>query len=75
MQHMQETVAQYSVLWEERPFLTNWKLQDQVKEKGMLKKMKTKEVMSGKKTLKISNAAGLERPQVYETKIPWMPKP
>lgn len=37
--------------------------------------MKTKEVMSGKKTLKISNAAGLETPQVYETKIPWMPKP
>lgn len=40
--------------------------------------MNTKEVMSGKKTVrrqKISKAADLETPQVYETKIPWIPKP
>lgn len=77
MQYMQETVEQ-SVFWEERPFLTSWKLQDQVKVKSKVKKMNTKEVMSGKKTVrrqKISKAADLETPQVYETKIPWIPKP
>lgn len=31
--------------------------------------------MSDKKTVKISNAAGLGTPQEYETKIPWIPKP
>lgn len=29
--------------------------------------------MSDKKTVEISNAAGLETPQVFETKVPWMP--
>lgn len=37
--------------------------------------MKTKEVIPGKKTVRISKAADLEAPQVYETKIPWKPKP
>lgn len=69
---MQETVAQYSVLWEERPFLTSWKLQGQAKEKGKVKTMKTKEVMSGKNSVKISNVAGPGTPQGYETKIPWV---
>lgn len=34
--------------------------------------MKTKEGMSGKKTVKISNTVGPGTPQGYETKILWV---